>query len=326
MTVAVTGGSGVVGSALVRHLLASGAEVRALARGEVSADTLRRLGAETVHGDVLDLQSLRPLVAGVDLVFHVAGVNEICPARPRRMWDVNVEGTRNVVEACRLAGVPRLVHTSSASTIGQEKGEIGSESTTHRGWYLSDYERSKSAAERLALEASGELDVVVVNPASVQGPGRATGTGRIFLAAARKRLPVAVDVEVSLVDIDDCSEGHVLAAERGRRGERYLLAGATLRVSDALAVLSEALGEEVGSRFVPPGSLMPVAALVEAVFAVSGRAAPLCREAVRVWAHGHAYDGTRASRELGLRYTPLRETIGRTVEWFRAEGLLHPHR
>lgn len=322
MIVAVTGGSGVVGSALVRHLVAQGTRVRALARSEASAETVRRLGAEALYGDVLEPSSLRELVAGADMVFHVAGVNETCTRHPRRMWDVNVEGTRNVMEACHRAGVPRIVHTSSAATIGQHKGEIGSESTSHRGWYLSEYERSKAAAERLALNVDAGVEVVVVSPTSVQGPGRATGTGRIFLAAARRRLPLAVDTDVSLVDIDDCAAGHVRASEKGEPGQRYLLAGATLRVSEALSLLSEVLREDVRTRFVPAWGVMPVAAIVEALYAVSGRPAPVCREAVRVLAHGHAYDGSRATRELGLVYTPIRETIARTVEWFRAEGML----
>lgn len=311
-----------MGSALVRHLVESGSEVRALARSEMSADRVRRLGAQPVPGDVLDPESLRRLVAGATLMYHVAGVNEVCPRRPRHMWDVNVEGTRNVIVACRNAGVQRMVHTSSAVTIGQRKGETGSESTAHRGWHLSEYERSKAAAERVALGADEGLEVVAVNPASVQGPGRDSGTGRIFLAAARGRLPVAVDADVSLVDIDDCAMGHIRAAERGGPGERYVLAGATLTISEAMPLLSAVLGREVRTRFVSARALMPIAAAIEALSSISGRAAPVCREAVRVLAHGHAYDGTRASRELGLSYTPVRETIARTVEWFRAEGLL----
>lgn len=324
MRVAVTGGSGVVGTAVTNRLVESGHQVKALAHSTGSAAKLAYIGATPVPGDVLDYDSVRSLVDGCEWVFHIAGVNEMCTRDSNHMWRVNVEGTRIVMNACRDARVSRMIHTSSVVALGERKGEIATESASHRGFYLSEYERTKTEAERLLFTEARGLDVVAVNPSSVQGPGRATGTGRIVLNAARGKLPFLIDTTISLVDIDDCARGHLLAAERGTAGERYLLTGATLTTREAVALLSEMTDHDVSPRFLPTGIIYAISVVVEIVFKVIRRQAPICREAVRVIDHGHHYDGSRATRELGLDYTPLEETIRRTVEWFADEGLLHP--
>jgi len=320
--VAVTGGTGVVGSALVGRLVESGAEVRALHRSQVGRERLASAGAEPVAGDVLDYDSIRSLVDGCERVFHVAGVNEVCSPRPGLMRRVNVEGSRVVMGACRDAGVCRMIHTSSAATIGEERGGTATESTRRRGGYLSHYERSKAEAERVVLGGPGGPDVVAVNPSSVQGPGRATGAGALVLAAARGRLPFAVDADISVVDIDDCARGHLLAAERGEPGERYLLCGATLSMREALRMVSEVVGRDVTPRFVGAGLLKVVGGIVGGAYRLVGRRAPICREAARVMVHGRRCDGGRAARELGLEYTPVEDTLRRTIAWFRESGLL----
>ena len=196
MRVAVTGGTGIVGSALVRHLVGDGHEVFALSRSPASAERIVGLGAAPVTGDVLDVDRLRTLVGGAEVVYHVAGINEMCSTNPERMWRVNVDGTRAVMTACHFEGVRRLIHTSSAVTIGEKQGEVANETSAHRGFFLSEYERSKHEAERVLLNEADGLDVVSVNPSSVQGPGRATGTGQILLAAANRRLPFLFDTTI----------------------------------------------------------------------------------------------------------------------------------
>lgn len=322
MNVAVTGGSGVVGSAVVRHLVDAGHEVKALARSDASAARLASLGAKAMPGDVLDKTSLDRLVEGCQWVFHVAGVNELCSPDPGRLQQVNVEGTRLVVRACREQGVARMIHTSSGVTIGEEQGVLATEDTPHRGWYLSDYERSKTEAERVLIAEANGLDVVAVNPSSVQGPGRATGTGRLFLDAARGRLRFLIDTTISVVDIDDCARGHLRAAERGEPGQRYLLSGATLTTGEALAALAEVTGVDPAPRFLPVQLANAAAAVVEGASKLARRRPLLCREMIRVMRFGHRYDGSKATRELGLDYTPIEVTIRRAIEWFRSEGLL----
>ncbi len=320
----VTGGSGVVGGALVARLVARGDEVRALARSDAAAAVVQRLGAHPVHGDVLDADALARGMDGCSLAFHVAGVNALCVKDPEAMRRVNVDGAVLAVRAARRAGVARLVHTSSAATVGEEPGAIGNEDTVHRGWFLSTYEQTKTEGERAALAAAAEIgqDVVSVNPSSVQGPGRASGTGRILLAFLDGRLRVFVQTYVSMVDIGDCVEGHLLAADRGVPGERYLLNGMTLTISEALALAADVAGVQRSPRLVPRAVATVAAGAVEGAFRVARRSPPVCREMVRTLLHGHRYDASRAERELGLRYTPPRETVHRTVEWARSEGLL----
>lgn len=324
MRAAVTGGSGVVGSAVVRHLVAAGHEVFALSRSPESSETLAGLGAKTVHGDVLDRDSLLKLVDGTDWVFHIAGVNELCSCDPERMWQVNVDGTLLVAEACLSTGVQRLIHTSSAVTLGEEHGTVGSESSPHRGHFLSEYERSKTAAERLLLEGQRGLDIVSVNPSSVQGPGRSTGSAALLLEAARGRSPVLVDTVISLVDIDDCARGHIAAAERGVAGERYVLSGAVASVRRLVAIVNDHLDRLWHPWYVRKSVVMALAPLAQLIGRVTGVGIPLCPESARVLFNGHTYDGSRAHDELGLEYTQLEMTMDRTIDWFASEGLLDP--
>ena len=321
MKAAITGGSGVVGRALVRHLVEAGHEVEALARSDEAENVVASLGANPVRGDVLDPDSLRGLVAEADVVFHVAGVNEMCTRDASAMYLVNVEGTKNALRASSDARVRRFVHTSSAATIGDRDGEVGSETTVHRGDYLSRYEYTKCVAEQVALAASGELDVVVVNPSSVQGPGRATGSARLILDVVTGRLKILADSEVSFVDIDDCAHGHLLAAEKGRRGERYILSGATVGMRDAVCMLESAIGHPLSVRYAPRWMISPAGAVLEVFGRMTNKEPPICRESAKVILAGARYDGSKASHELGLHYRPLEETLHRTVDWFRQEHL-----
>ncbi len=165
---------------------------------------------------------------------------------------------------------------------------------------------------------------MAVNPSSVQGPGRASGTGRFLLAFLDGRLKVFVKTNVSLVDIDDCVEGHLLAAERGVAGERYLLSGIRLTIVEALALAADVAGIQARPRLAPRFLATAGGAVAETAFRALGRQPPVCREMVRTLLHGHRYDGSRAERELGLTYSPARETLERTVAWARSEGLLKP--
>ena len=324
MRVFVTGGTGVIGTALVGRLLERGDEVIAIARSDAADRTLESRGARVIRGEGDDEDALARGMAGCTQVFNVAGVNALCVEDPRPMERMNVGGAVAAVRAAARAGVARLVHTSSAATIGEPPGTIATERTPHRGWYLSTYERTKTEGERAALAISREVgqDLVLVNPSSVQGPGRAGGTGRILLAFLDGRLRVFVSTHVSLVDIDDCVTGHLLAAEHGVAGERYLVNGMTLEITRALAMAAEVAGVDRNPRLIPRRVATVAAAAVERGAVLAGRRPPVCREMVRTLLHGHRYDGSRAERELGLRYTDPRETLRKTVAWARAEGLI----
>jgi dihydroflavonol-4-reductase len=322
--VLVTGGTGFLGRALVQRLLDTGSRVKGLARSDASASGLAALGAEPVRGDVLDLDAVAVAMRGCEVVYHAAGANAFCLRDPSPLFQVNVRGSENVVRGAAQAGVRRLVYTSSAATLGEASGTIGAEESTHRGWFLSDYERSKFEAEQAVFAAAREagLDVVSVNPASVQGPGRATGSAKLLLDFLNGRIRTVVDSRLSLVDITDCTEGHLLAGSRGTPGERYVLSGATLSVRDGLALVADVVGIDRPVRTLPPWLALTAATAVEALGRVRRSSPRICRELARTLIHGHAYDGSKATRALGLRYTPVEETLRRTVEWWLEQGLV----
>jgi dihydroflavonol-4-reductase len=237
---------------------------------------------------------------------------------------VNVGGAEAAVRAAAKAGIGRMVYTSSAASLGEPAGTVGSEDCAHRGSYLSVYDRSKHEGERAVFAAAAEtgVEVVAVNPSSVQGPPRTSGNGGIIIAYLNGKLPAFVDTYVSVVDVDDCVEGHLLAAERGKAGRRYVLNGATLHSRQALEIVSELSGVRDRVRMVPAPLARAAAAAVEAAYRLRGKTPSVCRARVRTILHGHRYDGSLATRELGLAYTPVAETFARTIEWAAAEGLV----
>jgi len=317
----VTGASGFIGGALAARLAARGDEVVGLARSERAAAEVERNGARAVRGNVLDEDSLARGMRGCELAFHVAGVNTHCPADPAMLMRVNVDGAASAIRAAARAGVPKVVYTSSAASVGERPGTIGREDTVHRGSYLSLYDRSKHLAEQAAFAESRRhgIHVSAVNPSSVQGPGRDSGNGKIIIAYLNGKLPVFVDTYVSVVDVADTVEGHLLAAANGGDGSRYVLNGATIPAAEALTIVRELTGLRDEPRMVPPALARAGAAVTEMI---RGKGTSLCRARVRTILHGHRYDGSLASRELGLAYTPVRETFRRTIEWAVAAGLV----
>ena len=243
---------------------------------------------------------------GCTTVFHVAGVNATCLRDPAPLLRANVEGTANVVRAAAAAGVSRLIHTSSAATIGEAAGTIGREDSPHRGSFLTTYERSKYLAEQRAfhLGAALGLPVVCVNPSSVQGPGRTEGTARLFLELVNRRRPAVIDTWLSVVDVDDCAAGHLLAESSGTPGQRYLLNGVSLPTRDAVGLLRSVCGRPTHTLRLPSAVVRAAGWAAGAVGALTHRDPSLCPEVTRTLLHGHRYDGSLAERELGSGIGP----------------------
>jgi dihydroflavonol-4-reductase len=320
----ITGGTGFIGAAVLERLVAEGRSIRALVRSERDAERLSDRGVEPVRGDIGDEDALLAGMAGVDTVFHVAGLNEMCLRDPGRLDRINVGGTRAVVRAASRADVARVVYTSSAAAIGEPAGVTGTEATPHRGSYVTAYERSKHRAEVAAFADAARLGVplVAVNPSSVQGPGRTGGTARILIAFLRGRLRVAIDTRLSVVSIGDTVTAHLLAESRGEPGERYLVSGWSTTVAEAVATMAAITGSKRRVRYLPAWMLGGAARVVGAAFRLIRRDAPLCSEMARALRHGHTYDGSRIEREWGFAYTPPDEWLAGTIEWYRSEGIV----
>ena len=320
MKVAITGGSGVVGRSLVSHLVSNGFDVVATSRGVAADEMLSGLGASPVRATLSDHEALVAAFADAERVFHVAGLNAMCVDDPVPMWEANIDGTLNVAEAAVEAGAERLIYTSSAAVLGERRGVTGDEDSEHRGSFLSRYEESKYLAEHALLESDPEIDVVIVNPSSVQGPGRATGTGELILDVVNGRLRVLPDTALSLVDIDDCARGHLMAAEHGSDRSRYLLNSFTMTTREAVDMISDVLGERLNVTFVPPWLVRPAGPVADFLRWLR-LPVPFCGEMIATVAHGHRYDGSRATRELGIEYSDPQPFMQRLVDWFRSEGL-----
>lgn len=311
---------------MLRHLQTQpDVSLRLLVRSPDQAQQLSAPGVETVVGDLAHFDRLCRWAEGADQVYHIAGLNQMCLVDPDPLYRTNVDGTRNVWRAAGETGVRRLVYTSSAATIGEEKGEVGTEDTVHRGWHRSYYERSKFLAEQmLRTEAAAypELELVTVNPSSVQGPGRATGTGRLLVGVLSGRWRWLVDTYLSVVDIGDCARGHLAAALHGKPGERYLLNSFTLHAEEVGGVLEKVAQQKFSLRMVPH-SLVRVGARLSQVWGrYRGKTPLLCRETAETLLAGHRFDGSKATRELGLEYSTPEETLTRFWDWAKTERLL----
>ena len=236
----------------------------------------------------------------------------MCPEDPSALFHVNVRGAELAVRAAARAGVPRVVLTSSAAALGEAHGTVGDEGSPHRGTFLSVYERTKHEGELAAFAAarSAGVELVAINPSSVQGPGRAGGTARILIAYLNGKLRAFIDTHISIVDIADCVEAHVLAAERGRDGERYVINGATITSRQALEIGRRSRGVEREPRFLPA----PVARAAGGASRRRTASAAASRRCAARWSArcctGTATTDRAPTRELGLEYTPSRRRSG----------------
>ncbi|MDE3137698.1 MAG: NAD-dependent epimerase/dehydratase family protein [Acidobacteriota bacterium] len=328
-TTLVTGATGFVGSHVVRHLVARGESVRALARPSSRRDLLSGLPVEFADGDLRDPASLERACRGVRRVYHVAADYRLWAADPREIYESNVTGTRNLLDAARQAGVERFVYTSTVATIAVPRhGALPDESTAATvDEMIGHYKRSKFLAEQEALAAAERgLPVVIVNPTTPVGPGdvKPTPTGRILLDFLRGRMPAYVDTGLNLVAVEDVASGHLLAAERGAPGRRYILGNRNLTLKEILDVLARITGRSA-PRVRLPHAVAYMAGLADELLArVTGREPQIPLEGVRMSRHKMFVDCSRAVRELGFAPEPVEAALERAVRWFWDRGYAAP--
>jgi len=321
----VTGGTGFVGAAVVRHLVSAGASVRVLARPRGDRRLLAGLPVEVAEGDLTDPASLRRALAGAARLFHVGAFYSLWAADRRLFYDINVEGTRRVLEAAAEAGVSRVVYTSTVGALGIPPGGVGTEETPVRlEDMVGDYKRSKFLAEEVAREFAGRgLPLVIVNPSTPIGPGdvKPTPTGQMIVEFLRGRMWAYLDTGLNLVDVEDVAAGHLMAAERGRVGERYILGHENLSLREIFERLGRLSGIRPPRLKLSPGWILPLAWASEWMADHITRRPPLVAvDAVRMAKKTMFFDAGKAVRELGMPRSPVDDALARAVAWFRDNG------
>jgi dihydroflavonol-4-reductase len=327
MKALVTGATGFVGAAVARALEAAGWQVRVLVRSGSDRGNLQQLAAQIVEGDLADVASLERALGGCTGLFHVAADYRLGARDPEPLYRTNVEGTRNILNAARSAQVPRIVYTSSVATIGiPTDGSPGDERTpVALDSMIGHYKRSKYLAEEVARDAArAGLSVVIVNPSTPVGPGdiKPTPTGQLVLDAAAGRMPAYVDTGLNIVHVDDVAAGHLLAFDRGRAGERYILGGEDMTLQMILAQIAHLVGRQPPRIRLPYAAVLPVAYLAEAFAKVSGRSGRVTLEGVRMSRKRMFFSSGKAVSELGYRWRPPLEAFEDAVRWFRERGVL----
>ena len=325
MKTLVTGATGFLGSHVARALAGRGEEVRVLVRPTSNLRVLDGLAAERATGDLRDRASLDRAMEGVQYVYHVAADYRLWARNPREIYESNVTGTQNLLGAARTAGVEKFVYTSTVATIAvPREGQLPNEETQSSvGEMIGHYKRSKFEAEQSARRAAEEgLPVVIVNPTTPVGPGdwKPTPTGKIIVDFLNGRMPGYVDTGLNFVPVEDCARGHLLAAERGRVGERYILGGRNLTLKQMLDILSSISGRPA-PKWKFPHVLAYAAGYVDtAVSWVRGREPQIPLDGVRMARHKMFVDASKAERELGFVSGPIEAALERAVAWYETNG------
>jgi dihydroflavonol-4-reductase len=325
MTTLVTGASGFLGSHVARLLAGRGEQVRVLLRPTSQTRLLEGMAAECVSGDLRDPSSLGKALTGIRTVYHVAADYRLWARDPREIYDSNVQGTRNLIEAARRANVERFIYTSTVATVAVPRdGVLPDESTaTSVDEMIGAYKRSKWFAEQEVQKAAAAgLPVVIVNPTTPVGPGDAkpTPTGRIIVDFLNGRMPAYVDTGLNFVPVEDAAMGHLLAAEHGRIGERYILGGENLTLKKALEILAHLSGRPAPRMRVPHVIALAAGYADAALSRLMGREPQIPLDGVRMARHTMFVNTEKARTELGFSSGPVAAAFERAVRWFQSNG------
>lgn len=327
MTALVTGATGFIGSAVARALLARGETVRVLARAGGDRRNLEGLDIEIVEGDLRDEQARARAVAGIASLYHVAADYRLWVPDPAAMYATNVEATTDLLRRAADAGAGRIVYTSSVATLGLPKdGSIADENApVDIAEMIGPYKRSKFVAEDAVRALAGEgLPIVIVNPSAPVGPRdvKPTPTGRTVIEAAAGRMPAFVDTGLNIVHVDDVAAGHLLAHDKGRVGERYVLGGEDMTLEQILVRIAAITGGRAPKIKLPVGAILPIAYAAEMLARVFGNEPFVTVDGVNLARKRMFFSSAKAARELGYVARPADEALKDAIAWFRASGVL----
>jgi len=322
MKALVTGATGFVGGAVARALVRTGVDVRVLARPESHLHNLEGLTVERVVGDLRDPASLRQSLTGCQQLYHVAAHYALWAKDPRIFYDINVTGTRNVMEAASAVGIQRTVYCSTIGAIGLPPGGgLGTEDTpVALDQMAGHYKRSKFLAEQEVLKlAQKGFPVVIVNPSAPVGTGdvRPTPTGQVIIDFMKGRMPAYIETGMNIVDVDDVATGHLLAMQKGRQGERYILGCKNLMLREVFEILARLTGITAPSIKIPRLAILPLAYANQWLANLTGRPPRIPLEGVKMAKYKMHYDCSKAIRELGIPQTPPEIALEKAVRWFR---------
>lgn len=325
MKALVTGASGFLGAHIARELVKEGAAVRVLVRQGSDRRNLAGIDAETVTGDLLDKQSLSRALQGCDTLFHAAADYRLWAKNRAAMYAANVDGTENILEAALAAGLDKVVYTSTVGTLGNRgNGTAGDENTAVTfGDMCGDYKKSKFLAERKAETfISRGLPLVIVNPSTPVGPLdiKPTPTGKMIVDFLSQKMPAYLDTGLNLVPVEDCAKGHILAAKKGRIGEKYILGGEDLRLAGILAMLSTLSGVPAPRFCLPYLPILAGAYINEALAAITGKEPLIPLAGVQMAKKLMYFSSKKAKIELGFEATSAYKALERAVEWFTLNG------
>lgn len=321
MKALVTGASGFVGGAVARTLVQAGIDVRVLARPGSDPQNYARLNIETAEGDLRNRDSLRRALTGCQQLYHVAAHYALWAKDPSIFYDVNVTGTRSLMETARDVGTERIVYCSTIGAIGLPPGGgAGTEETpVSLDQMAGHYKRSKYLAEQEVLKlARAGLPVVIVNPSAPVGAGdvRPTPTGQVIVEFMKGRMPAYIETGMNIVDVDDVAAGHLLAMQKGRIGERYILGNKNLMLREVFEILSRLTGVKAPSIKLPRLAILPLAYLNEWMANFTGRPPRIPLEGVKMAKYKMHYDCRKAIKELGIPQTPPEVALEKAVRWF----------
>ncbi|MGK7881165.1 MAG: hopanoid-associated sugar epimerase [Crocosphaera sp.] len=320
----VTGGTGFIGANLVRLLLKEGYEVRALVRTQSSLENLKNLDIEIIKGDLNDI-NLSEKIRGCNVLFHVAAHYSLYQADKDKLYNSNVLGTRSILQAAKQANIERIIYTSSVAAIGVgTPGKIVNE--THQSpvnKLVGHYKKSKYWAEQEAKKAiiNGQ-DIVIVNPSTPIGPLdiKPTPTGEIILRFLRRKMPAYVDTGLNIIDVRDVAQGHLLALEKGKTGERYILGNKNLSLKALLEELSQLTGLKTPQQTLPLWLPLTVAWVEETLLSPLGKKPSIPMDGVKMSKQPMYYDPSKAINELGLPSSPIKNALQDAINWFTNNG------
>src|SRR5882724_10821952 len=330
MTTLVTGASGFLGSHVARQLVARGEKVRVLLRASSNNRAIADLPLEYVTGDLRDSASLARALAGVTRVFHVAADYRLWAKHKQDIYDLNVGGTKNLLEAAKRANVAQFIYTSTVATIAVDRPEHPNEFTDAKlGEMVGHYKRSKWQAEREVLDAAKQgFAAIIAMPTTPVGPWdwKPTPTGKIILDFLNGKMPGYVETGLNFVGVEECAAGHLLAAEHGKVGERYLLGAENLTLKGLLDLLAKITGLRAPAMKIPHGVALGVAYVESAFSRLLGKEPQIPVEGVKIARHKMFVDASRAQRELGFQPGPVVAALERAVRWYRANGYVSARR